>query len=173
MKYLASWEPHLLDQYFTQDSVNHELAAALEVLLLHVTRNHFLPKKIIFNQRNISWNNRLSHLSRNNFLPHKTLFHVPRNYFSSQEIIVSFLKLITYSVMVPCRSLRLSIFCHNKQIYSCYRRVILVTRNNFLGQEINYCQKKSILVRRIYFLWLSFFYKLGALHESYQLYCLS
>ena len=33
--------------------------------------------------------------------------------------------------------------------------------------------KKSTLVRRIYFLWLSLLYHLAALHESYQKFCMS
>ena len=43
-----------------------------------------------------------------------------------------------------------------------------MTRNLFLSQETSSCHKKSILVRRIHFLWLSLLYKLVALRESYQ-----
>ena len=51
--------------------------------------------------------------------------------------------------------------------------VILVITHLFISQVINSCQKKSILVKRTYFLWLSLIYQLTKLHESYQIFCLS
>ena len=66
----------------------HGIAGFFKVLLLNVIRNHFLPEKIIFNQR------RIFYATIDHVRP-KRIFPVPRNNFFKQEMIVSYLKLIT------------------------------------------------------------------------------
>ena len=50
---------------------------------------------------------------------------------------------------------------------------MLVTENQCLSQEINACHKKSILVRKILFLWVSLLNQFASLRESYKKICLS
>ena len=82
-KYFTWWEPHLLGKYFDK-SVIHGIAGALHVLILHVTRNPFLPEKKYFQPKeNVSRDNKLSPASTFFFLPQIT----KSCYFMSQEII--------------------------------------------------------------------------------------
>ena len=128
--YVASWEPHLLD------NILPDIAWFMGWLVLYkfylfMPRNHILPEKLIFNQRRIFYAAMNQILTQEILSFHKTFFPVTRHYFSPQEIIVSFLKFISNTAYFTW-------------VRNFLKKKILKQMNNLYSQWIY----KYILVKR-------------------------